>query len=46
MKTTKPPRKFDDASKNGEKGKTHASWPKTKIGESSTAKFDPKLPKK
>lgn len=29
MKTTKKPVKTPDASKQGEKGKTKASWPKT-----------------
>ena len=46
MKTTRPPREIHDASKQGGKAKAHASWPNVKKGESSTAKFQPKLSNK
>jgi hypothetical protein len=44
MKTTKVPIKNHDASKQGEKGKTKASWPKTT--QSSTDSSQSKSPNK
>jgi hypothetical protein len=34
VKTTKSPHKTHDASKQGEKGKTKASWPSSKASQS------------
>lgn len=45
MKTTKVPIKNHDASKQGEKGKTKASWPKTSA-QSSTNPSQSKSPNK
>ncbi|AJQ27280.1 MULTISPECIES: hypothetical protein [Pelosinus] len=44
-KTTKPPHKTQDvSSKQGEKGKTKASWPSSKVNTTSSAK--PRQPEK
>ena len=44
MKTIRSRRETHDASKHGDKGKTHASWSSLKKGESSTVKEQPKSP--